>query len=89
MKDDEKLFFTLCFAFTESKIFTPRDIVYMVEGVIHYKRCWYLLRKWCEKGFYDYGTTLDLGWFYPDKVPEVYFERSKKLLGIVSPTTDI
>lgn len=75
MKDDEKLFFTICFSFVHGKVCTVRDVVHLFDGVIHHKRCWYLLRKWSEKGFYDYGVTLDLGWFDPEKVPEVYFER--------------
>ena len=29
---------------------------------MHYKRSWYLLGKWSDKGWYDYGVTLDLGW---------------------------
>jgi hypothetical protein len=28
----------------------------------HYKRLWYYLEKWCDKGWYSYGVSLDLGW---------------------------
>jgi hypothetical protein len=51
---------------------SPRDIVNLFEGYIHHKRCWYYLSKWSALGFYEYGTTMDLGWFYPDKLPERY-----------------
>jgi hypothetical protein len=26
------------------------------------KRAYYLLEKWSEKDWYDYGVALDLGW---------------------------
>jgi hypothetical protein len=29
---------------------------------IPYKRAWYLLEKWSDRGLYDYGVTSDLGW---------------------------
>ena len=32
----------------------------------------YYVRKWCDKGFYDYGVTLDLGWFEFDKLTGEY-----------------
>jgi hypothetical protein len=32
---------------------------------MHYKRAWYLLEKWSNKGWYEYGVTLDLGWLTP------------------------
>jgi hypothetical protein len=38
----------------------PRDIIPTIG--IHCKRCWYLLKKWSRKGWYDYGVTVDLGW---------------------------
>jgi hypothetical protein len=37
-----------------------RDVV-QASG-IHHKRCLYLLQKWCGKGWYSYGVSLDLGW---------------------------
>lgn len=30
---------------------------------IPYKQLMYYLQKWCGYGFYDYGVSLDLGWF--------------------------
>lgn len=82
MKDDEKRFFRLCYKACRTSIkpqlgkyyFTPRDVIAILEpsGFIHRKRAWYLLAKWANLGFYEYGVTLDLGWFYPPKLPERY-----------------
>lgn len=89
MKDDEKRFFVACYNFGRESgnhiinplnhvndYLTPRNIIHILSGYIHHKRCWYYLQKWSDLGFYDYGVTLDLGWFYPEKLPERY----KKLL---------
>ena len=32
----------------------------------------YYVEKWSNRGFYDYGVTLDLGWFYTDKLSGEY-----------------
>lgn len=71
MKDDEIRFFRTCWRLRHPDRFV-RDIIYVVRDFIHQKRCWYLLEKWSNLGFYDYGVALDLGWFYPDKLPERY-----------------
>lgn len=76
MKDDEKLFFRICVTYRHRAI-SPvriREIVNILydAGVMHYKRCWYLLRKWGNLGFYDYGVTEDLGWFNMDRLPDRY-----------------
>lgn len=76
MKDDEKQF--LLTIYEESKnlvpvnIFgitmtyqpknRPRDIINRPDFPIHHKRAWYLLEKWTDKGWYEFGVTLDLGW---------------------------
>lgn len=88
MKDDEKRFFRLCFEVGRKihngldypySYVTPRNLIFILEqcGVINHKRAWYLLEKWSELGFYDYGVTLDLGWFEPDKLPERYKDLLK------------
>lgn len=33
------------------------------------KQAWATLEKWCRKGWYEYGVTLDLGWRRVDSVP--------------------
>ena len=72
MKIYERIFFSLCYNLRES--FKPRDIVDILYDIIPHKRCWYYLEKWTSLGFYDYGVTLDLGWFYPEKLPVRYRE---------------
>ena len=79
MKPDERTFFLACLMLKMNDIMTIRDVVNMFAGVIHHKRCWYLLEKWCDLGFYDYGVTMDLGWFYIEKLPDRY---SKLLIEI-------
>lgn len=32
------------------------------KGHVHPKRALRILEKWCKKGWYDYGTSIDLGW---------------------------
>lgn len=76
MKDDEKLFFRICVKYRNREVAPVRirEIVNILydAGVMHYKRCWYLLRKWDKLGFYSYGVTEDLGWFYIDQFPDRY-----------------
>ncbi len=61
MKDDERVFLEeisyRCYDQT-----TPRDLINEKGFPMHYKRAWYLLEKWSEKGWYDYGVSADLGW---------------------------
>ncbi len=70
MKEHERIFFALCYNLRHE--FKPRDIIRFLSETIPHKRCWYYLDKWSEKGFYDWGITLDLGWFYLDKLPQAY-----------------
>lgn len=77
MKPLERIFFIACIknccfnsfnhftgmcAGTEE--FTVRGIICMFELLgFSKKQLHYYLRKWADIGFYDYGTSLDLGWF--------------------------
>ena len=76
MKEDEKLFFRICVKYRTRQVFPVniRSIINILydAGVMHYKRCWWLIRKWGYFGFYSYGVTEDLGWFELDKLPERY-----------------
>ena len=45
---------------------TVRDVINEKDFPIHYKRAWYLLEKWSQKDWYDYGVSLDLGWITPE-----------------------
>lgn len=78
MKPDEIMFFRLCALVlghnraSVNDIYV-RDLVSAVHGVMAYKRCWYLLKKWSDKfGFYNWGVSLDMGWFDLDNLPEQY-----------------
>lgn len=90
MKDDEKAFFKTCLKFIsiqgvpnhDYKTATPRTIIKTISEFMNYKRCWYLLEKWGNKGFYNYGVTMDLGWFeaenFTGEYQEMYLEMLRK-----------
>lgn len=65
MKDDEERL--LIAIYNHYTLFLSeqsiRDIIQNSPLIqIPYKRCMYILEKWVEKGWYDYGVSLDLGW---------------------------
>lgn len=33
---------------------------------IHHKRLAYILLKWADRGWYDYGVNVELGWLTPE-----------------------
>ena len=75
MKPLERIFFEACLH--EQLIaydLSQREFSVRVIGNIFsrlgfpYKQLMYYVEKWSFKGFYEYGTTLDLGWFYIDKL---------------------
>lgn len=70
MKDQERIFFSFCYGLRDT--YRPREVVNLLADTIPHKRCWYYLEKWTNQGFYSYGVTLDLGWFYPEKLPDRY-----------------
>lgn len=72
MKEDEKLFFVLCFQLRMQYGIDVRNIINMLQPFVNKKRLWYLLEKWFKQGFYDYGVSLDLGWFEIEKIPNRY-----------------
>lgn len=76
MKDHERIFFALCYNLRSS--FRPRAVVNLLAGTIPHKRCWYYLEKWSDLGFYNYGVTLDLGWFELENLPPRYAEIIKE-----------
>lgn len=79
MKEHERIFFALCFnLWLINPNFRPRTVVNILADTIPHKRCWYYLSKWAGLGFYDYGITLDLGWFDFTKMPERYRELVQK-----------
>ena len=50
---------------------TPREVINRDSFIMPHKRAWYLLQKWASKGWYDYGTTLDLGWLTDEGKREI------------------
>lgn len=90
MKEDEKRFFLACFKYCRklrtidypyrrhNEHLDPRTVINILSGYIPPKRCYYYLHKWTELGFYNYGVNLDLGWFYPENLPERYSNLLKE-----------
>ena len=69
MKEDERIFLKTCQkhirppqCLSDTSAVTARGIINASGFSMHHKRAWYLLQKWTDKGWYSYGTTLDLGW---------------------------
>lgn len=44
----------------------PREVINEEDFRLHHKRAWHLLSKWTDKGWYEYGVSLDLGWLTPE-----------------------
>ena len=65
IKPDEKCFMV---ALHEAGGKNPRPLINSDDFEMHYKRAWYLLNKWAEKGWYDWGVTLDMGWLTEEGV---------------------
>ena len=72
MKDHERIFFALCYNLRHTH--KARDVVNLLADTIPHKRCWYYLEKWHRLGFYSSGVSADLGWLYPEKLPQRYRE---------------
>jgi hypothetical protein len=61
---------------------TPRDLINEEGFPVHYKRAWYLLEKWSDKDWYNYGVTLDLGW-----LEEEGMKKAEELINEGQPET--
>ncbi|MEJ1517871.1 hypothetical protein R3O67_32385 [Bacillus cereus] len=55
-KSEEMMFYEL----VKLSGLSPRELINRIP--INHKRAEYILKKWCEKGWYEYGTSLDNGW---------------------------
>jgi hypothetical protein len=54
-----------------------RDIIremYDAAEIQSGKQAWATLEKWTDKGWYEYGVTLDLGWLTPEGI--AHFKES-------------
>lgn len=79
MKPLEEIFFRACVNEQKRKLrSSDRELSIRTIGNIFerlgfsYKQLMYYVRKWCDRGFYDYGVTLDLGWFEFGKLTGEY-----------------
>lgn len=79
MKPLEEIFFRACVNEQKRKLpSSNRELSIRTIGNIFerlgfsYKQLMYYVSKWSDKGFYDYGVTLDLGWFEFDKLTGEY-----------------
>ena len=79
MKALEEIFFRACVNEQKRKLpSSNRELSIRTIGNIFerlgfsYKQLMYYVRKWSDRGFYDYGVTLDLGWFEFDKLTGEY-----------------
>lgn len=44
---------------------TVRDLINDPTFDIPHKRAWFILQKWVDNKWYEYGVSLDLGWLTP------------------------
>lgn len=79
MKPLEQIFFRACVneqkrkLHTEDREFDIRTIGNIFERLgFSYKQLMYYVEKWSDKGFYNYGVSLDLGWFEFNKLTGEY-----------------
>lgn len=68
-------YFLFQMIYFKSKEVTVRDIINITR--IPHKRAWYILDKWCRKGWYSYGVTLDLGWLTVKQMPLNFAEHKE------------
>lgn len=79
MKPLEQIFFRAC-ANEQKRVydlgqreFSVRDICNIFDRLgFSYKQLMYYVKKWSNKGFYNYGISLDLGWFEFEKLTGEY-----------------
>ena len=81
MKVDEIVFFVYCYFLRTFYGFSVEEVVEICSLQIPKKRLLYLLKKWEKKGFYNYGVSIDMGWFEPEYMPERY----RKIIDIKRP----
>ena len=76
MKPLERIFFQSCMRRGRKSV---REVIAIFcELGFSKKQLLYYVSKWDGLGFYDYGVTLDLGWFYTGKLIgeyKVMYER--------------
>lgn len=79
MKPLEQIFFRACVNEQKRKLHA-KDMEFSVRAIgniferlgFSYKQLMYYVEKWSDKGFYNYGVSLDLGWFEFNKLTGEY-----------------
>lgn len=71
MKTDEREFlvavYRRCPKIVNGKMTSGSRVRDVIDSLnMNHKRSWYLLVKWANRGWYDYGVNLDLGWLTTD-----------------------
>ncbi|MBD9081998.1 MAG: hypothetical protein EGR48_00255 [Lachnospiraceae bacterium] len=89
MKPLEQIFFRACVneqkrkLHTENREFDIRTIGNIFERLgFSYKQLMYYVNKWADKGFYEYGVSLDLGWFKFDKLTGEYKQIYEEMASV-------
>lgn len=57
----------------------PRDVIaeMVSSGTIQSpKQAWRTLEKWCDRGIYNYGVSLDLGWKECEELPSTVSDQA-------------
>lgn len=67
MRQNQELMFFQLIGYLGKNNFSVRDIINITH--IPKKRACYILQKWVDKGWYDYGVSLDLGWLRINQMP--------------------
>ena len=90
MKPLERVFFQACIMSSRlilsdhtiiDRGMTVREITNVFYSLgFPIKRLWRYLEKWAGKGFYNYGVTLDLGWFEEENLTGEYKVMYDKIL---------
>lgn len=86
MKPLERIFFMACVNEQrrvhelQLREFSVRMIANIFSRLgFSYKQLMYYVQKWSSRGFYDYGVTMDLGWFYFDELKGEYLDIFKSV----------
>lgn len=75
----EREFYELARANYKNGIAIRDTISALGEGVLPHKRAWYWLTKWSDRGYYEYGVSLDLGWFTDKPWIKQNFQKGAKI----------
>lgn len=93
MKPLEDTFFKAC-VHEELRVKSSSDRELSVRNIVNifsrlgfpHKQLWGYLDKWDMLGFYEYGVTLDLGWFDFDKLTPRYSELYQEVINAAGVT---